>query len=97
MPVEAKGCDYMWNKHYYICYLYICVCTHVLICFGTHMEVRGQLAGVDSVSTLQVPVILLRSSVLLVAPLPSEPTCQSYVDFPPGYLTLFFMVNFFNG
>lgn len=67
MPMEAKGCDYMWNKYYYICYLYICVCAHVLICFETHMEVRGQLAGVDSVSTLQVLVILLRSSVLLVS------------------------------
>lgn len=67
MPVEAKGCNYMWNKHYYICYLCMCVFAHVLICLGTHMEVKGELSGVDSVSTLQVLVILLRSLVLLAS------------------------------
>lgn len=29
MPVEAKGCDYMWNKHYYICFC-VCVSVHML-------------------------------------------------------------------
>lgn len=36
---------------YYICYLCMCVCAHVIMCLGTHkVEVRGQLTRVGFLS-----------------------------------------------
>lgn len=52
-------------------FIYVFICVHVHICLGTHVEVRGQSAGIGS---LHHVASKNQTQTLCQAPLPTEPS-----------------------